>query len=97
MGHSGLLRQLVNLVADTEELDFDVIYSSEGGGGVCGMLHIFMQTFYLFSLLGLKCCDMAVHIAKSQTIYSTTVVNSACFVLISRPASVILCCIAPIV
>lgn len=36
MGHSGLLPQLVNLVADTEELDFDVIYSSEGGGGVCG-------------------------------------------------------------
>jgi hypothetical protein len=69
MGHSVIFPLPVSLVADTEELDFDVIYSSEGGGGVvCGMLHIFMQTFYLFSLLGLKCCDMAVHIAKSQTI-----------------------------
>jgi hypothetical protein len=59
----------VHLGADTEQLDFDVIYSSEGGGwGVCGMLHIFMQTFYLFPLFGFKCCDMAVHIAKTHTL-----------------------------
>jgi hypothetical protein len=54
---------------DTEKLDFDVIYSSEdGGGGACGMLHTFMQTFYLFPLFDLKCFDMAMHIAKPQTL-----------------------------
>ncbi|XP_071675487.1 uncharacterized protein [Lolium perenne] len=37
MGHSVIFPLPVSLVADTEELDFDVIYSSEGGGGVvCG-------------------------------------------------------------
>ncbi|XP_051182578.1 uncharacterized protein [Lolium perenne] len=69
MGNSLPFPLLVHLGADTEKLDFDVIYSSEdGGGGACGMLHTFMQTFYLFPLFDLKCCDMAVHIAKTQTL-----------------------------